>query len=160
MWGTTGDPRNRSDSWPRLLLSDATFQGRVHSPVAYRALRSELATGLLSAPPPLQTVRQLHLPEVAPFAENLNALHQHAVPAVVAFFFFQAEDGIRDVAVTGVQTCALPISVDEDSANENEEGDEEHFAQLERERRIGEHVNRKNLRISRLETEGQLCAST
>src|SRR5687768_17675559 len=25
-------------------------------------------------------------------------------------FFFQAEDGIRDVAVTGVQTCALPIS--------------------------------------------------
>src|SRR2546429_4560292 len=30
--------------------------------------------------------------------------------AVVAFFFFQAEDGIRDVAVTGVQTCALPIS--------------------------------------------------
>src|SRR2546422_11651514 len=27
------------------------------------------------------------------------------------FFFFQAEDGIRDVAVTRVQTCALPISV-------------------------------------------------
>src|SRR6185503_12163836 len=27
----------------------------------------------------------------------------------VGFFFFQAEDGIRDVAVTGVQTCALPI---------------------------------------------------
>src|SRR5947208_10246005 len=27
-----------------------------------------------------------------------------------AFFFFQAEDGIRDDLVTGVQTCALPIS--------------------------------------------------
>ena len=26
-----------------------------------------------------------------------------------AFFFFQAEDGIRDADVTGVQTCALPI---------------------------------------------------
>src|SRR6267378_5522657 len=26
-----------------------------------------------------------------------------------AFFFFQAEDGIRDLYVTGVQTCALPI---------------------------------------------------
>src|SRR5436190_8748262 len=26
------------------------------------------------------------------------------------FFFFQAEDGIRDHCVTGVQTCALPIS--------------------------------------------------
>src|SRR6476619_632512 len=30
---------------------------------------------------------------------------QHAV----LFFFFQAEDGIRDWSVTGVQTCALPI---------------------------------------------------
>src|SRR5258708_24328944 len=28
----------------------------------------------------------------------------------VSFFFFQAEDGIRDDLVTGVQTCALPIS--------------------------------------------------
>src|SRR2546425_6474125 len=27
------------------------------------------------------------------------------------FFFFQAEDGIRDKLVTGVQTCALPISL-------------------------------------------------
>src|SRR5438876_4632239 len=27
------------------------------------------------------------------------------------FFFFQAEDGIRDGRVTGVQTCALPISI-------------------------------------------------
>src|SRR6202165_5969222 len=29
---------------------------------------------------------------------------------VMCFFFFQAEDGIRDCWVTGVQTCALPIS--------------------------------------------------
>src|SRR5687767_15278007 len=28
---------------------------------------------------------------------------------IVLFFFFQAEDGIRDKLVTGVQTCALPI---------------------------------------------------
>src|SRR3989440_9049564 len=28
----------------------------------------------------------------------------------LGFFFFQAEDGIRDLIVTGVQTCALPIS--------------------------------------------------
>src|SRR2546430_11483921 len=32
------------------------------------------------------------------------------VCAVAFFFFFQAEDGIRDLTVTGVQTCALPIS--------------------------------------------------
>src|SRR6266498_4758677 len=30
---------------------------------------------------------------------------------VFSFFFFQAEDGIRDADVTGVQTCALPISI-------------------------------------------------
>src|SRR5690606_39753677 len=30
--------------------------------------------------------------------------------SVYKFFFFQAEDGIRDFHVTGVQTCALPIS--------------------------------------------------
>src|SRR6266511_4403428 len=30
--------------------------------------------------------------------------------SIVIFFFFQAEDGIRDFHVTGVQTCALPIS--------------------------------------------------
>src|SRR2546421_1611595 len=29
-----------------------------------------------------------------------------------SFFFFQAEDGIRDLIVTGVQTCALPISME------------------------------------------------
>src|SRR5208337_4794256 len=29
--------------------------------------------------------------------------------SVLVFFFFQAEDGIRDTSVTGVQTCALPI---------------------------------------------------
>src|SRR5256884_7162974 len=32
------------------------------------------------------------------------------------YFFFQAEDGIRDVAVTGVQTCALPISLQPSSS--------------------------------------------
>src|SRR2546427_1980694 len=35
------------------------------------------------------------------------------------FFFFQAEDGIRDLTVTGVQTCALPIS-DSLSSRESE----------------------------------------
>src|SRR6185295_10244831 len=29
--------------------------------------------------------------------------------SIWCFFFFQAEDGIRDIGVTGVQTCALPI---------------------------------------------------
>src|SRR3990170_7891313 len=34
-----------------------------------------------------------------------------SVGAFFVFFFFQAEDGIRDDLVTGVQTCALPIYV-------------------------------------------------
>src|SRR5256885_11359539 len=33
-----------------------------------------------------------------------------SVVDMCSFFFFQAEDGIRDYKVTGVQTCALPIS--------------------------------------------------
>src|SRR5256886_11553637 len=36
-----------------------------------------------------------------------NSLHRVVYHSV--FFFFQAEDGIRDLTVTGVQTCALPI---------------------------------------------------
>src|SRR5436189_321150 len=38
---------------------------------------------------------------------NLDMLEE---PTLLPFFFFQAEDGIRDTSVTGVQTCALPIS--------------------------------------------------
>src|SRR5689334_23450948 len=36
---------------------------------------------------------------------SFNEFHNFSI-----FFFFQAEDGIRDGTVTGVQTCALPIS--------------------------------------------------
>src|SRR5207245_6349900 len=34
-------------------------------------------------------------------------------------FFFQAEDGIRDATVTGVQTCALPISIEPARGKQN-----------------------------------------
>src|SRR2546430_6389134 len=37
-------------------------------------------------------------------------LYFNDLSVVFFFFFFQAEDGIRDLTVTGVQTCALPIS--------------------------------------------------
>src|SRR5229473_2035793 len=43
----------------------------------------------------------------------------------VFFFFFQAEDGIRDKLVTGVQTCALPI-FDDDRRIEHAQPDAEH----------------------------------
>src|SRR3989441_8478040 len=44
------------------------------------------------------------------------------------FFFFQAEDGIRDKLVTGVQTCALPISMAEKGSTS---GDFHFFASTE-----------------------------
>src|SRR5699024_11250393 len=38
------------------------------------------------------------------------------IDCTTSFFFFQAEDGIRDRNVTGVQTCALPISLTKKTA--------------------------------------------
>src|SRR2546430_3413960 len=52
------------------------------------------------------TVR-IYLPQVE--VSNLFAFLSLTVSRGVLFFFFQAEDGIRDLTVTGVQTCALPI---------------------------------------------------
>src|SRR2546430_13555412 len=39
----------------------------------------------------------------------IKARYRVYVSVIVCIFFFQAEDGIRDLTVTGVQTCALPI---------------------------------------------------
>src|SRR5439155_2130171 len=47
-------------------------------------------------------------PKDVPFGAPRPAGHARRCDPVV--FFFQAEDGIRDGHVTGVQTCALPIS--------------------------------------------------
>src|SRR3712207_7866342 len=50
-------------------------------------------------------------------------LEQAATVDLERFFFFQAEDGIRDIGVTGVQTCALPISgVDIDGVRDPKTG--------------------------------------
>src|SRR2546430_13530316 len=40
---------------------------------------------------------------------SAGLVEEHLLRCVSMFFFFQAEDGIRDLTVTGVQTCALPI---------------------------------------------------
>src|SRR2546430_3069807 len=42
----------------------------------------------------------------------LQVISLRSVRMMVCLFFFQAEDGIRDLTVTGVQTCALPIFYD------------------------------------------------
>src|SRR2546429_7307947 len=51
---------------------------------------------------------ELNYPELTALFDHLDVETVESCMSF-AFFFFQAEDGIRDVAVTGVQTCALPI---------------------------------------------------
>src|SRR5256886_13594853 len=43
-------------------------------------------------------------------SENVGLMVLGYEVCLLLYFFFQAEDGIRDLTVTGVQTCALPIS--------------------------------------------------
>src|SRR5690625_6952168 len=57
------------------------------------------------------------------------------------FFFFQAEDGIRDGHVTGVQTCALPISLEVRGDDENEPPQPAEQAITKMQVRSGEEVS-------------------
>src|SRR5260370_24709345 len=49
---------------------------------------------------------------------GLSAVCEQSTLVLPTFFFFQAEDGIRDSSVTGVQTCALPIFLKLDADSE------------------------------------------
>src|SRR5258706_8521911 len=53
----------------------------------------------------------LRIPRAVFFQPRDCIRYSSAVGGQSFFFFFQAEDGIRDWSVTGVQTCALPIFV-------------------------------------------------
>src|SRR5207249_9413466 len=55
----------------------------------------------------------------------------------LVIFFFQAEDGIRDRNVTGVQTCALPISLLADHEKPDRERDRFYLVWIFRGRRVG-----------------------
>src|SRR5256885_4142133 len=71
------------------------------------------------------------------FREGLQCSRR--VDVVLCFvFFFQAEDGIRDYKVTGVQTCALPIlGVNIESGLAIEHGHEHHMRAINRVRSAG-----------------------
>src|SRR5256885_8337154 len=56
----------------------------------------------------LASIPQLHYRAIAAFLLADSYAFRFVA---VCIFFFQAEDGIRDYKVTGVQTCALPISL-------------------------------------------------
>src|SRR3989441_2853814 len=77
----------------------------------------------------------------------------HIVNAI-SFFFFQAEDGIRDKLVTGVQTCALPIS---DAGSDDDQllnalGASQEFGGRAFERRA------RRLRVRRIDTRSLIGA--
>src|SRR5256885_4955875 len=57
-------------------------------------------------------------------------LYTRAYGVIVFFFFFQAEDGIRDYKVTGVQTCALPISFPLEEPVEERQADGEQLREV------------------------------
>src|SRR6185312_16522467 len=57
--------------------------------------------------------RDAPVPDYPPHT-SFHPLHQQLTPNL--FFFFPAEDGIRALLVTGVQTCALPILLFEERA--------------------------------------------
>src|SRR5476651_223291 len=80
--------------------------------------------------------------------------------ALLRFFFLQAEDGIRDIGVTGVQTCALPIWSPEASAaigaptkNESMTRPVEEQAFRSEERRVGKGVDLGGRRIIKKKIE-------
>src|SRR2546425_8878668 len=78
----------------------------------------------------------------------------------IMFFFFQAEDGIRDKLVTGVQTCALPISEQQrDLAARNEKNG--HLFKMQRDPRVtplGRFMRRFSIR-SEERRVGKECRS-
>src|SRR3712207_6959307 len=84
----------------------------------------------------------------------------HAEVGSVRLFFFQAEDGIRDIGVTGVQTCALPIcmATAPDIRPELESGD-----RLTREEFHERYCRRPDIRKAELRSEerrvGKECRS-
>src|SRR5205809_2863007 len=76
-------------------------------------LREQKTAGNRVYPTPNMTGISIFKPLKGTDPEMYDSFRSHCVQDYpeyeIIFFFFQAEDGIRDVAVTGVQTCALPI---------------------------------------------------
>src|SRR3712207_5053988 len=101
------------------------WMGRVHTELLLQRRRRGQRNS--TSPDVIDTIRQLVLIEsndVISGMLNRNGLrtghgNRWTRERVTALrFFFQAEDGIRDIGVTGVQTCALPIFVISERAAE------------------------------------------
>src|SRR5256885_15953302 len=74
-------------------------------------------------------------------------------------FFFQAEDGIRDYKVTGVQTCALPIShIPQPFGDPSEHTAGAGGGTRSEERRVGKSVDLGGRRIIKKKKKSSLCS--
>src|SRR5260370_28363923 len=69
----------------------------------------------------------------------------------LCFFFFQAEDGIRDSSVTGVQTCALPICTGHECISEELDFE----LSLKRRARRPPHIFMEESRVRRLQVRSE-----
>src|SRR5437763_8448087 len=102
-------------SWPHRRFN----YFRLHNRSGYIALSVSLlhpAIRRLNKGPRFRLLDLLYpVPSPDPLENSVGALALYLLAFVVVtsylrlLFFFQAEDGIRDTSVTGVQTCALPI---------------------------------------------------
>src|SRR5205085_6621873 len=93
--------------------------------------------------------------------EQLDVLQYVDDLESACFFFFQAEDGIRDLTVTGVQTCALPIWGIEGSPTMAEEQSRaaEYLKQAVRLRQLGRDTRYPEVRRSEERRVGKECRS-
>src|SRR2546429_429681 len=93
-----------------LLFAVALLDRQLGNRDLWRAVLIGIAGGLLAAIAydvfrlPFVFAKEWGISSIVPPMKLFKVF-----PRFGAMFFFQAEDGIRDVAVTGVQTCALPI---------------------------------------------------
>src|SRR5688572_29252803 len=112
--------QRRPPSFPVLPANGSDPQGRVHTayPAASppsRSCRLRAATHRLRSTPPTQPAHPRRRPcryttTPAPTGRCSSRTSSRTRSCgSSACFFFQAEDGIRGLTVTGVQTCALPI---------------------------------------------------
>src|SRR5438046_5759275 len=69
--------------------------------------------------------------------------------SILDFFFFQAEDGIRDWSVTGVQTCALPISALDQERHAPEDKTQGDRDQDDRRQRDGVELRSEERRVGK-----------
>src|SRR6266542_2313519 len=100
--------RGRSIFIPDRSLNILWYRWRLPLPATLFSGATDLYHGPDFVLPPLgKKVRKIVTIHDLAFLEH----PEYAVPSLAAYlrFFFQAEDGIRDATVTGVQTCALPI---------------------------------------------------